>query len=158
MQLSTEFLAGIAIAILVLLVVVALQLRGRKTPSHRTAVSRGPSNLRYICKGCSDQFTHSKRTIGAYGKGARSFFCNSCHSKWREANPGKPADSHTSAKVGPSVGNANVARSVANSGVHGSSPQSIGRSPVKSGSGCLGTTLLIVAVPIALIAVAAKYA
>ena len=158
MQLSPELLAAIGTAILVLLAVIALRLRRGKTPTHQTPVSRGPSNLRYICRGCSDQFTHSKRTIGAYEKGARGFFCNSCHSKWRESNPARPADQQTIAKVGPSAGNANVGRSIPNSGQRGSFNQSIGQSPVKSGSGCLGATLFIVAVPIALLTIAAKYA
>ena len=156
MHLSMELQAGIATAILVLLAWVVLRQRGGKTQSHRTAISRGPANLRFVCKGCSSQFTHSKRTIGAYEKGARSFFCNSCHSKWRETNPAKPAVPHENSKIEPSVGTAN--RSVGNSDVRGSFNHNIRQSPIKSGSGCLGATLLIIAIPIALITIAARYA
>ena len=158
MHLSMELLAGIATAILVLLGLVVLRKRGGKTPSHRTATSRGPSNLRFICKGCSSQFTHSKRTIGAYEKGSRSFFCNLCHSKWRETNPAKPSGQHANVKAEPSVETVNVGRSVGNSDVRGSFNQNIRQSPIQSRSGCLGAALLIVAIPIALITMAARYA
>ena len=158
MNLSMELLAGIATAILVLLALVVLLKRGGKTSSHRTAISRGPSNLRFICKGCSSQFTHSKRTIDAYEKGSRSFFCNSCHSKWRETNPAKPAVPHANAKIEPTAGTVNVGRAVGNSNVRSSFNQNTRQSSIKSGSGCLGATLLIIVIPIALITIAARYA
>ena len=158
MHLSMELLAGIATAILVLLALVVLRKRGGKTPSHRTAISRGPSNLRFICNGCSSQFPHSKRTIGAYEKGSRSFFCNSCHSKWRETNPANPAVPRANAKSKPSEGTANVGRSAGNSDVRSSFNQNIRQTPIQSGSGCLGATLLIIAIPIVLIAIGARYA
>ena len=158
MQLSTALLAGIVIAILVLLTGIALRYHKGKAPTHRTAASPGPSNLRYTCKGCSELLTHSKRTIGAYEKGARSFFCNSCHSKWRESNPGQPMAPQKLAKLAPSIGSSNDDRSSSNSGVRSGLNRDLGQSQVKSGSGCLGATLLIVAVPIILIAMAAKYA
>lgn len=40
-----------------------------------------PANLRYTCAGCSGQFTHSRRTLSARDKGAKSFFCNACHTR-----------------------------------------------------------------------------
>ena len=158
MHLSVELMSGIAAAFLVLLIVVALRKRDARTPSHRTTVARGPSNLRFICKGCSGQFTHSKRTISAYEKGARSFFCNPCHLKWRETNPPKPASPQANAKVEPSLGNGGIGRPVGNPGGHGGFNTNIGQRTIKSGSGCLGATLLIVAIPIMLITIAAKYA
>ena len=158
MHIPVELIAGIAAAFLVLFIVVALRKRNARTSSYRTTVARGPANLRFICKGCSGQFTHSKRTIGAYEKGARSFFCNPCHLKWRETNPQRPPSPQTNSKVEPSTKNANSGRPFGVQSGHGSFDTNIGQRAFKSGSGCLGATLLIVAVPIALITIAAKYA
>ncbi|WP_303289871.1 hypothetical protein [Marinobacter sp. SS5-14b] len=38
----------------------------------------------YACSGCGVQVKHSRRTISAWERGARSFYCKSCHGKWRE--------------------------------------------------------------------------
>ena len=91
-------------------------------------------------------------------KGSRSFFCNSCHSKWRETNPANPAVPRANAKSKPSEGTANVGRSAGNSDVRSSFNQNIRQTPIQSGSGCLGATLLIIAIPIVLIAIGARYA
>lgn len=40
-----------------------------------------PTKLRYTCAGCSGQFTHSRRTLAAREKGAKSFYCNACHTR-----------------------------------------------------------------------------
>lgn len=40
-----------------------------------------PANLRYTCAGCSGHFTHSRRTLAARDKGAKSFYCNACHTR-----------------------------------------------------------------------------
>ena len=158
MQLSVELIVGIAAALLVLLIVVVPRKRDGRTPSHRTTVPRGPANLRFICKGCSGQFTHSTRTIGAYEKGARSFFCNPCHLKWRETNPSNPTSPKAKNRVEPSLKKGGVGRPVGIPGGGGGFDTNIDRGKTKSGNGCLGATLLIVAIPITLITIAAKYA
>lgn len=40
-----------------------------------------PTNLRYTCAGCAGQFTHSRRTLSARDKGAKSFYCNACNTR-----------------------------------------------------------------------------
>ena len=49
----------------------------------RHASGDGPANLRYTCAGCAAKFTHTRRTLLAWRKGRRSFYCKACHTKWR---------------------------------------------------------------------------
>lgn len=83
MQLSPPIIAALVAA----LVLVALVALFRRSGTRRTS-SRGPNNLHFVCAGCKGQFSHTKRTVAAWERGSRRFFCNSCHGSWREANPG----------------------------------------------------------------------
>lgn len=153
MHFSPELLAGIAGAILVLIIFITSRKNRGSPKNHPRTVSRGPSNLKFVCKGCSNPFAHSKRTVGAYEKGARSFFCNSCHAKWRESNPSKTMDSEINRRTSTPITN----HPTGNKEQPTRASRDFNPSSAKSGNGCLGATLLLIAVPIALISVAAKY-
>lgn len=84
------------IAILVAVIAVVLATialaRGRTRSNSRggaSSRSSGPANLHYVCAGCSQQFTHTRRTLGAWEKGTRRFFCSPCHSQWRDKQPSR---------------------------------------------------------------------
>jgi hypothetical protein len=88
-QLGPWLIAGIVGAALVLLVVVALVRKrlGNAPSKIRSSQPSGPDNLNYVCAGCNGQFAHSRRTVGAWEKGTRRFYCNVCHKKWRNQQP-----------------------------------------------------------------------
>ena len=158
MHLTTEVLVAIVAAIIALLAVMIRRSQKKQTVSHRTTTPRGPSDLRYICKRCAVQSTHTKRTIGAYEKGTRSFFCNSCHSKWRESNPPKSTTPPTNSKPLSPSHNLGVGRPTQNSPVRRSFNENISHSSVKSSGGCLGAILLIAVIPIVVITIVANNA
>jgi hypothetical protein len=86
MQVVPEFLFAAAIAAVAFLCgIFYLRARSRRTRSVGRRVSRGPANLRFTCAGCSNQFTHSRRTQAAWENGTRKFFCHACHTKSRGA-------------------------------------------------------------------------
>ena len=89
MQLGPWLIAGIVGATLLLLVVVALVRRRSANPPSKIQRSQpsGPDHLNYVCAGCNGQFPHSRRTVGAWEKGTRRFYCNVCHKKWRNQQP-----------------------------------------------------------------------
>lgn len=64
----------------------------------------------FVCSGCGTQDRHNNRTLGAWQRGSRSFFCRQCHEKWRQQQVAQP-----------------------------------------SGAGCLGASLLLLAVPVGLL-------
>ncbi|MET0336079.1 MAG: hypothetical protein ABW190_17580 [Rhizobacter sp.] len=78
------FAAGVA-AIAFLAGLLWLRRKGPRT--RNVAHGKGarampaPANLRYTCAGCASQFTHSRRTLAAREKGAKSFYCNACHTR-----------------------------------------------------------------------------
>ncbi len=45
----------------------------------------------YTCSDCGTAMPHNKRTIAAWEKGVRNFYCRSCHGKWREEVANKQA-------------------------------------------------------------------
>lgn len=154
MQLPTELFigAGLAAAVAVAIVVRQLEKGGRGV---QRPAPRGPANLRFTCAGCSEQFTHTRRTLGAWEKGTRRFYCNECHKKWRNSQPPQPLQREGS----PGATYASLRRN----GSGSSSPpfqQRTSARPVKAnaGSGCLGMLVLAVAVPIGLAFVVAQYA
>jgi hypothetical protein len=86
MALSPEFLFAAAIAAVVFLGgFLWLRKQGPKTRNVAHGKGRreipAPANLRYTCAGCAGQFTHSRRTLSAREKGAKSFYCNACHTR-----------------------------------------------------------------------------
>lgn len=134
---------GIGIALLVL--VFLFRPRKNKGPQHIERVRpRGPANIRYACAKCAGQFTHTTRTISAWEKGSRRFFCNTCHKGWRSENP-------------PIINTAPKPAHRANSPVQSSTPASktfntsAASSRQAAGSGCLGIALLLVLVPSAVV-------
>ena len=89
LQFGPWLIAGIVGVTLVLLVVAALvRKRSANAPSKiRRSQPSGPDNLNYVCAGCGGQFDHSRRTIAAWERGTRRFYCNVCHKKWRNQQP-----------------------------------------------------------------------
>lgn len=86
MAVSPEFLFAAAIAAAVFLGGFLWSRRqGPKTRNVPHGKGRreapAPTNLRYTCAGCAGQFTHSRRTLSAREKGAKSFYCNACHTR-----------------------------------------------------------------------------
>jgi DNA-directed RNA polymerase subunit RPC12/RpoP len=61
--------------------------RTRRTRNVGRPVTHGPANLRYTCVGCSQEFTHSRKTLAAWEQGARRFHCKACHTKQRGLRP-----------------------------------------------------------------------
>ncbi len=104
--------------------------RARRTRSVGRRLEAGPSNLRFTCAGCSGKFTHSRRTISAWEKGGRSFFCNACHTKWQSTHA-------------PS-GHGRAARIITSD------------RPAKRG--CLGMLVVLLAVPVVLAFAVMQYA
>ena len=147
MQIPSELLA---VAGVVLVVVLALVIRsmGKKSRPIERPAARGPANLRFTCAGCSGQFTHTKRTIGAWEKGTRRFFCNECHKKWRNSQPPQPAQGEP-----PTFPSAPSRGSSASTSP--AFPQRTKLAKSGAGSGCLGMLVLAIAVPIGIAIVVA---
>jgi hypothetical protein len=152
MHIPSELLS---VAGVVLVVVLALVIRsvGRKSPIERS-VARGPANLKFTCAGCSGQFTHTRRTIGAWEKGTRRFFCNECHKKWRNSQPPQSAQGKPPSSAKPSA----PSRGSSNSISPAFSQRARLGSAKSGGSGCLGMLVLAIAFPIGVAIVAAQYA
>ena len=131
MQLSSTV---IAILVAAVVIVVLVSLFRRSAP--RRSSSRGPGNLHFVCAGCKQQFTHTKRTVAAWERGSRRFFCNTCHRSWREANPGPPAEAQAPREA---------ARTPSSRGV------------VPARSGCLSVIVVVAVVPLVAYAVS-RYA
>jgi len=92
MQLTPEFvLAGAVAAVVFLAGILYLRARAKRTRSVGWKASRGPGNLRFTCAGCSQQFTHSRRTLVAWRKGERKFLCKACHTKGQASHSTRPS-------------------------------------------------------------------
>ena len=158
MRLIPEVLAALGAALV--LVVLLLRFRARAVRNQRVQrpVSRGPSNLRFVCASCEEQFTHTKRTLGAWEKGTRRFFCNACHTKWRGSRPPQAGQGSgpASSSAHPAVGR----RTGPSSAVGSTSTSRTSFQPARagSGSGCLGVAMLLIAVPLAVVFVVVQYA
>jgi len=50
----------------------------------RKRVVRPTLNDLFACSGCGIQKKHTQRTVAAWKRGSRSFFCRECHGKWRD--------------------------------------------------------------------------
>src|SRR5882672_3232028 len=142
------------VGFVVLIVFVAISvLRSRNAhKDYSSSRSRGPDNLHFVCAGCGGQFTHTKRTVAAWEKGTRRFFCNSCHRSWRQAQPANPAQPAHSVRAEPAARPAIASaqtvlpsRGVSNT-VH---PERVGRR-----SGCLTVLVVLVVLPITIYVVA----
>jgi hypothetical protein len=131
MSFAPEELFAAAIAAVAFLAGILIwRGRAKRTRSVGLRVEGGPANLRFTCAGCSGKFTHSRRTISAWEKGGRSFFCNACHTKWQSTHA-------------PS-GHGRKARIIT------------GDRPAKPG--CLGMFVLLLAIPVVLALAVLQYA
>ena len=159
MQLTPELLIGLgAFLFAALLVVLFFRARTVRRRVVERPASRGPANLRFTCARCYEQFNHTKRTLGAWEKGTRRFYCNACHGKWRDAQPTPPAKESSTATTG-AYGEAG-GRSETAPAFGKASTRGAGRFPARAGSakGCLGAVVLLIAVPVTFILVVVQYA
>ena len=84
-----------------------------------------PPRRTFTCARCSTTTPHTDRTIEAWRKGTKRLFCDTCHQRWLSAQPRTNVPSPARASAaGPSR------------------------------SGCLGISLVLVLVPLALVAFA----
>ena len=82
MSLSPETLFAAAVtAVAFLAGLLYLRRRARRTRSVGLKVVGGPKSMRFKCAGCSGQFTHSRRTLGSWERGNRTFYCKACQTK-----------------------------------------------------------------------------
>lgn len=151
---SELVLSGVLIfAVLVVGFFVAMRKRSDRTGHKTSTRSSGPNSLHYVCTGCSVQFTHSRRTIGAWEKGTRRFFCSNCHSKWRdkqtpkEVHSNAPRSQHKELSSSRSSGTSSPLPA----------PQTFRRNLAPARSGCLTVVLVLIAIPV-FVSVVATYA
>jgi hypothetical protein len=155
MQLAPELVAGGLAAAALLIGLLFLRARARRTRNVGRPVSRGPANLRFTCAGCSHQFTHSRRTLGAWGKGTRQFYCNACHTKWRGAQAAQATRGNAPAVSSTPRTTRRTSRTAA---VGQTSPASSLSKRSRAGSGCLGVAALLIGVPAAVVVAVLQYA
>jgi hypothetical protein len=147
-------LVGFAVLIVFVAILVLRSRNGHKQPSS-PRITRGPDNLHFVCAGCGGQFTHTKRTVAAWEKGTRRFFCNSCHRSWRQAQPASPAQPAHPVRAEPAArpASASAQTSMPSRGLsHTVRHVRTGRR-----SGCLTVLVVLVALPVT-IYVVARYA
>lgn len=78
----------------VLVLVVAIALIAYFVLNKGTSKSTQPrQGEKYACSGCGVQVRHNKRTVSAWERGSRSFFCQDCHKNWREEQAKKQTTS-----------------------------------------------------------------
>jgi len=78
----------------ILVLVVAIAVIAYFVLNNNTQKSTEPKvGENYACSGCGTQEKHNKRTVAAWGRGSRSFFCQPCHKKWRDEQQQKPTSS-----------------------------------------------------------------
>lgn len=158
MRLTPEVLVALAAGLVVVVLLLFLRARAVRNRSSQRSVSRGPANLRFICAGCEGQFNHTRRTLGAWEKGTRRFYCNACHTKWRGSHPAQPTQSTTTQSAGAGAGSLRREERAPAGGSFSASRRDIRPAHSGSGGGCLGTAILLVAVPVALAFVVVQYA
>ncbi len=132
MKLTPEVWAVVFAGLAFILGLLIVRQRSKRTRSVGRKIGNVPANLRFSCAGCSQQFTHSRRTLGAWERGARRFYCNACHTKWQGAQSirGPSAEVLTRGSVEP--------------------PPSGGAAKnALQKSGCLGVIVLLLGLPAA---------
>lgn len=155
MVLENVSIAAIALVAALLLVgVLALaRRRGRSNQRLPSARLRAPRDLQFVCAGCSQRFPHTKRTVGAFERGTTRLFCNACHGKWVSDRPREQRPVAVEERSLREVrGCTYAAESHSQSGASHSSPSP---SRVRAPSGCLGTALVLISVPLVLVIYAA---
>ena len=156
MSFMPQLLVAFGVALVVVVLLLLFRSRAARNRGSHHSVSRGPANLRFVCAGCEGQFNHTRRTLGAWEKGTRRFYCNACHTKWRGSHPTQPIQGDATGATGPHPHTRRAepaaVRSVSALHTRFHSAQS------GSGRGCLGAALLFVAVPTAFVYVVVQYA
>jgi len=151
-QLGPWLIAGIVGAILLLLVAIVLVRRRSTNRSSRILRSRpsGPDNLNYVCAGCNGQFPHSRRTVAAWEKGTRRFYCNLCHKKWRNQQlpPNTPPSVRVPAQSRQSLPSSACAYTATSARVQPVAASRAGR------SGCFTVIVLAILIPVGVLLVA----
>lgn len=144
-QLDQWLIGGIAGVVVLLVVVVALVLkRSANAPSNiRRSQPSGPDKLNYVCAGCAGQFAHSRRTVAAWEKGTRRFYCNVCHKKWRNQQP--PPEAQSPVRVPVQSGRSSTSSAGAYS-TKSTRAQSATASQSSRG-GCLTVIVLAIVIP-----------
>ena len=157
MQITPELLVSAGIALAVALMFLVFRARATRMTRFERPVSRGPANLHFICAGCSAQFTHTKRTLGAWEKGTRRFYCNGCHKKWRGSQPPQSRQGNESPTEGTTTSGARGREQFDSRNL---AQPSVGHRTARSGSssGCLGVTLLLIAVPLVVVVAIVQFA
>ena len=158
MRLTPEVLVALAAALVVVVLLLFLRARAARNRSSQRPVSRGPANLRFVCAGCEGQFNHTRRTLGAWEKGTRRFYCNACHTKWRGSHPAQPAQSNTTQSAGAGAGSSRREERAPAGGSFSAFRRDLQPARSGSGGGCLGAAILLAAVPVALAFVVVQYA
>ena len=143
---TVELVAGAIAIVAILLGLVAWRRRTGSSSTTKTTAFRGPTNMYFTCAGCSGQFAHTKRTVGAWEKGSRRVFCDACHKKWRNARPPQTPSSDAAAPSRASVGRGK------SEGISGLAYSSKAKAP----GGCLGVVLLMLLIPVIVLAVVAN--
>jgi hypothetical protein len=153
-QLSDNLLIAIggALAAVILLVLIVRIISMRSRTLRRTS-SGGPGSMRFICVGCAQQFTHTKRTVAAWESGTRRLFCNSCHKEWLRSRPPQTSQPSGSFTQG---GRASQARSMsqASNGAFGRTRPRTTYTSGESRGGCLGISVFFVLLPVVILFVA----
>lgn len=144
--------AVLVVALLFVGVLVLARRASRRNQRQRSSRSRAPRDLHFVCAGCSERFPHTKRTVGAFERGTTRLFCNACHSKWVAGRPRQQQSVGSGERLsGGSSGSAHAAQSRLGASVDHLRPLPQARAP----SGCLGTALVLVALPLVLVVYAA---
>ena len=101
MSFMPQLLVAFGVALVVVVLLLLFRSRAARNRGSHHSVSRGPANLRFVCAGCEVQFNHTRRTLGAWEKGTRRFYCNACHTKWRGSHPTQPIQGDATGATGP---------------------------------------------------------
>ena len=147
MQVSAELAAAIAGLVALAIGFVVWRRNAGRASRAKPSSFRGPTSMYFTCAGCSAQFPHTKRTVAAWEKGSRRVFCNTCHKKWRNAQP--PQRQSSDPVWGAVQGNEEAPLTLTRS-TPARAPETSGR------SGCLSVVVLLLLLPTILLAVIAN--
>ena len=142
-----ELYAAIAVVVGVALLFFVIANTKRRTDSSRYRAGDSPPGMRFTCARCSGLFVHTKRTVAAWKVGSRRIFCDDCHKKWRSA---QPADTKPKRESAPSR---SVAQPMTSSRHSVRSPAPSSYADTASRRGCLGISIICVALPLAVLVV-----
>ncbi len=148
MSTTVALVAGAIAIVAILLGLAAWRRKAGSSSTTKTVAFRGPTKMYFTCGGCSGQFAHTKRTVGAWEKGSRRVFCDACHKKWRNAQPPQTSSARPDA---PAPFRASDGRGKS----EGMSAPAYS-SAAKARGGCLGVLLLMLLVPVIVLALVAN--